>query len=187
MARARELRFKILAMNHLPLMARFNRWANTRLYASVARLDDDAYRRDRRAFFGSIHHTLNHLLVVDRLWSARIQNRESGIKSLDQILFDDFEALKSARVDEDEKLIALVDGLTDAELESPVRYRRMIGDGMEEVRAGHILITLFNHQTHHRGQVHAMLTQAGVTPPPLDVIFYLDELGEAGPPGTLGA
>lgn len=174
-------------MNHLPLMARFNRWANTRVYACVAGLDEEAYRRDRGAFFGSIHHTLNHLLVVDRLWTARIQDRESGIESLDQILFDDFESLKAAREEEDDRFIALVGGLSDAELEAPVRYRRIIGDGVEEARAGHILITLFNHQTHHRGQVHAMLTQAGVTPPPLDVIFYLDELGEAGPPGTLGA
>ncbi len=172
-------------MNHLPLMARFNRWANTRVYACVAGLDEEAYRRDRGAFFGSIHHTLNHLLVVDRLWTARIQDRESGIESLDQILFDDFESLKAAREEEDDRFIALVDGLSDAELEAPVRYRRIIGDGVEEARAGHILITLLNHQTHHRGQVHAMLTQAGVTPPPLDVIFYLDEIGEAGPPGTV--
>lgn len=172
-------------MNYLPMMARFNRWANARLYASVAALNVDAYRKDRGAFFGSIHHTLNHLLVVDRLWSARIQNRDSGIRSLDQVLFQDFEALKSARVEEDGKLIALVDELSDAALETPVRYRRMIGEGLEEVRAGHILITLLNHQTHHRGQVHAMLTQAGVTPPPLDVVFYLDEIGEAGPRGTI--
>ncbi len=172
-------------MNHLPLMARFNRWANTRVYACVAGLDEEAYRRDRGAFFGSIHHTLNHLLVVDRLWTARIQDRESGIESLDQILFDDLESLKAGRKEQDDKLIALVDGLSDAELEAPVRYRRIIGDGVEEARAGHILITLLNHQTHHRGQVHAMLTQAGVTPPPLDVIFYLDEIGEAGPPGTV--
>lgn len=172
-------------MNHLPLMARFNRWANSRIYACVAGLDEEAYRRDRGAFFGSIHHTLNHLLVVDRLWTARIQDRESGIESLDQILFDDFESLKAAREEDDDKFIALVDRLSDAELEAPVRYRRIIGDGLEEARAGHILITLLNHQTHHRGQVHAMLTQAGVTPPPLDVIFYLDEIGEAGPPGTI--
>lgn len=172
-------------MNHLPLMARFNRWANSRIYACVAGLDGEAYRCDRGAFFGSIHHTLNHLLVVDRLWTARIQDRESGIESLDQILFDDFESLKAAREEDDDKFIALVDRLSDAELEAPVRYRRIIGDGVEEARAGHILITLLNHQTHHRGQVHAMLTQAGVTPPPLDVIFYLDEIGEAGPPGTI--
>ncbi len=172
-------------MSDFPLMARFNRWANGRIYDSVAELDDRAYRQERGAFFGSIHRTLNHLLVVDRLWTARIRRKESGIEALDQILFDDFDGLKRARVEEDEKLISLVNELRPADLEAPVSYRRMIGEGMEEVRVGHILITLFNHQTHHRGQVHTMLTQSGITPPALDVIFYLDEIGDVGPPGSL--
>ena len=172
-------------MNHLPMMARFNRWVNGRIYETVSALDDDAYREDRSAFFGSIHNTLNHLLVVDRLWSGRIRGVETGITSLAQVLYDDFEALREARVQEDERLIELVDGLSDVQLQRPVQYTRMLGTGTEEARAGHILITLFNHQTHHRGQVHAMLTQAGLTPPDLDVILYLDEIGEAGRPGTI--
>ena len=72
-------------MDHIPLMARFNGWVNERLYDSVAGLADDAYREDRGAFFGSIHATLNHLLVVDRLWTRRIEGVEHGIKALEQI------------------------------------------------------------------------------------------------------
>ena len=121
----------------------------------MACLPDGAYREERKAFFGSIHRTLNHLLVVDRLWTGRIRGTE------------------------------LVDGLSAPQLAAPVRYRRIIGEGLEEVRAGHVLLTLFNHQTHHRGQVHVLLTQADVTPPPLDVLFFLEEIGAAGPPGTL--
>jgi len=173
-------------MDHFPLMARFNSWVNGRLYESVSKLSDDAYRQDRKAYFGSIHRTLNHLLVVDRLWTGRIEGADRGIRALDQILCDDFESLKAARKIEDRHLIELVDGLDRERLERPVRYRRMIGQGFEEARAGHILLTLFNHQTHHRGQVHAMLTQSGVVPPALDVIFFLDELGESGAPGTIG-
>jgi uncharacterized damage-inducible protein DinB len=173
------------ALAHLPLLARFNAWANQRLYASVARLPEAAYRAERGAFFGSIHRTLNHLLVVDRLWTGRIQGKDRGIRALDQILYDDFAALREARTDEDRQLIELVDGLSAAQLAAPVRYSRIIGTGLEEVRAGHILLTLFNHQTHHRGQVHVLLTQADVLPPPLDVVFYLEEIGAAGPPGTL--
>ena len=172
-------------MNHFPLMARFNGWVNDRLYDCVARLPDAAYRADRKAFFGSVHNTLNHLLIVDRLWAGRIEGVPSGIRSLDQILYDDFASLRAARRAEDRRLIELVDGLSEQRLRQPVLYRRMIGEGDEEVRAGHILLTLFNHQTHHRGQVHALLTQAGIVPPPLDVVFFLDEIGEAGPPGTL--
>ncbi len=165
-------------MDHLPLMAGFNAWVNGRVYDCVAGLSDAAYREDRGAFFGSIHNTLNHLLVVDRLWTRRIEGVDHGIRALDQILHDDFEGLRAARAGEDERLIAVVDRLSAAgRLGEPVRYTRIIGPGPQETRCDHILITLYNHQTHHRGQVHAMLTQAGATPPPLDVVFFLEELG----------
>jgi uncharacterized damage-inducible protein DinB len=172
-------------MSAFPTLARFNAWVNERLYACIAGLPDDVYRADRKVFFGSIHHTLNHLLVVDRLWTGRIEGIDRGIRALDQILYDDFASLRGARRDEDARLIDLVDRLDDERLQQPVRYRRMIGTGLEEARAGHILLTLFNHQTHHRGQVHALLTQAEIVPPPLDVIFYLEAVGQAGPPGTV--
>jgi uncharacterized damage-inducible protein DinB len=174
-------------MRHLPLMARFNAWANERLYDVVARLPDDAYRADRGAFFGSVHNTLNHLLLVDRLWIGRIEGQDRGIRALDQILYDDLDTLRAARRGEDRHLVELVDRLGDAELQRPVRYRRMVGEGLEEARAGHIVLTMLNHQTHHRGQIHALLTQMDLVPPPLDVIFFLDQIGEAGPPGTIAA
>jgi uncharacterized damage-inducible protein DinB len=161
-------------MNHFPLLARFNAWVNGRLYDTVAQLSDADYRKDRGAFFGSIHNTLNHLLVVDRLWVGRIAGTDPGIRALDQILYDDFDALRVARRTEDERLIAFVDGLDEAALRRMVAYRLVDGTA-RETRCDLILLTLFNHQTHHRGQVHAMLTQAGVVPPPLDAIFYLAE------------
>ncbi len=163
-------------MNNIALMARFNAWANERLYDCIAGLSEEACRKNRKAYFGSIHNTLNHILVVDRLWTHRLKGSDHGIKSLDQILYDGFESLRAARETEDEALIALVDGLSEEELQGPVTYRRMIGDGTHTTRRDHILITLFNHQTHHRGQVHAMLTQQGIDPPPLDVIYLLEEL-----------
>jgi uncharacterized damage-inducible protein DinB len=165
------------AMNNFALMARFNGWANGRLYGVVAALPDEEYRRDRKAFFGSIHNTLNHLLVGDRIWGARLAGRQHGIRSLDQILYDDFPSLRQARKEEDQRLVALVDGFSDEDLRAPVTYRRILGEGEHTTRRDHILLTLFNHQTHHRGQVHAMLTQAGCEVPPLDVIYYLEEIG----------
>ena len=163
-------------MNNIQLMARFNAWANGRLYGVVSGLAEAAYLEDRGAFFGSIHNTLNHLLVVDRLWTGRIEGVDHGITALDQTLYDDLAALWAARKDEDAHLIALVDGLGER-LQAPVGYTRIAGPGAQETRCDHILITLYNHQTHHRGQVHAMLTQAGAVIPPLDVIYFLDELG----------
>ena len=173
-------------MNHFPLLARFNGWVNDRLYGAVATLPEADYRADGGLFFGSIHRTLNHLLVVDRLWTGRIAGADRGIRSLDQIPYDDFASLRAARRDEDAHLIDFVDGLDEARLGEVVRYRRMIGEGEEEARAGHILLTLFNHQTHHRGQVTAMLTRLGVEYPALDVVYYLEEIGACGPPGTVG-
>lgn len=163
--------------NHFCLMAGFNAWVNGRVYDSVSRLSNEAYRRDRKAFFGSIHRTLNHLLVVDRLWIGRIQGEDSGIRSLDQILYDDYESLHSARVEEDARFSDLVEGLSNDALRTPVTYHRMIGDGEQTTRCDYILLTLFNHQTHHRGQVHAMLTQDAIVTAPIDLVFYLEELG----------
>ncbi len=164
-------------MNTIALMARFNAWVNGRLYGCVAGISEEAYREDRKAYFGSMHNTLNPLLVVDRLWTHRIEGSDHDIKSLDQILYGDFESLRAARKTEDEALVDLVDGLSEEELRSPVTYGRMIGDGKHTTRRDHILVTLYNHQTHHRGQVHAMLTQQGIDPPPLDVIYLLEDLG----------
>lgn len=164
-------------MNNIRLMARFNGWVNKKLYGCVAGLSDADYRKDRQAYFGSIHNTLNHLLVVDRAWTGRIKGIDHGLTSLKQILHDDFDSLRAAREAEDAALIELTDGLSDEELLRPVTYSFMGGGGSHTNRCDHILITLFNHQTHHRGQIHAMLTQQNVNPPALDVINYLAEAG----------
>ena len=165
-------------MNTFALMARFNAWANERLYGVVAGLSDADYRDDRKAFFGSIHNTLNHLLVGDRLWLARVEGTEHGIHALDQILHDDFAALREARRAEDARFIALVDSYDEARLTAPVTFRRMSGGGGEmSMRLDRILLTLLNHQTHHRGQVHAMLTAAGAEPLQMDVIDFMGESG----------
>lgn len=164
-------------MNNLSLMARFNAWANTHLYDAVADLPEAAYRADNGVFFGSVHHTLNHLLIVDRLWTGRIAEVDRGVRSLDDILYDDFASLRAAREEEDSQLIELVDGLSAGALRGAVTYQRIIGAGSHVTRRDHMLLTLYNHQTHHRGQVHAILTQSGITPPPLDVIYYLEDIG----------
>lgn len=172
-------------MYDFPMMARFNAWTNDKVYATVAELPEDAYFADRGAFFGSVHRTLNHLLVVDRMWGGRLEGVDRGIRSLDQILHHDFRSLRAARKEEDARLASVVDGLTPERLDAVLVYRRMIGTGDEEMRVRHVLMTLFNHQTHHRGQVHVLLTQAGLQPPPLDVGFYLEDIGESGPPGSI--
>ena len=172
-------------MDHISLMARFNAWVNQRVYDAVAPLPPAARTADDGLFFGSVHHTLNHVLLVDRMWLARIEGVPHGFASLDQVLYEDFDSLRAARVDEDARFVRVADGMDAAAQARVVRYTRMIGSGEENVRAGHIMLTLLNHQTHHRGQVTAALHRHGVKYPPLDLVFFLDEIGEAGPPGTL--
>lgn len=157
-----------------PLLARFNRWVNRRFYDLAASLPEAERKRDRQAFFGSIHNTLNHLLVVDRLWLDRLEGKSNAIRGLDEVLHDAFEPLAAERGAVDERLIAYIDGLDAAGLAKPLRYR-FISGAEAETPLHLVLITLFNHQTHHRGQVHVLLTQAGLRPPDSDIIDYLDE------------
>jgi uncharacterized damage-inducible protein DinB len=159
-----------------PLLARFNRWVNRRFYGLMAGLPDAERKRDRGAFFGSIHNTLNHLLVVDRLWLDRLEGRSNDIARLDTVLHDGFEPLAAERATVDERLIAYVDGLDATALAKPLRYRFISGTEAE-TPLHLVLITLFNHQTHHRGQVHALLTQLGMRPADSDIIDYLDDPG----------
>ncbi|HKI98676.1 MAG TPA: DinB family protein [bacterium] len=164
-------------MEPLRLMAHFNAWANARLYGAVAGLSDADYRRERGLFFGSIHGTLNHLLVVDRLWCGRLEGQDHGDLTLDCVLHDNLAALRAAREAEDARLIRIVEGLDAAALTGTVTYRVILGEGTETVRRDHLLLGQFNHQTYHRGQVVAAMNQDGIEPPPLDVIFYLEAQG----------
>lgn len=152
-------------------LAGFNAWANGKIYDSCGALAEEDLRADRGAFFGSIHATLNHLLAVDMGWIGRIEGVASGIESLDQILHEDMSELRRAREAEDARLIGLCDGLDQEGIDRIVSYEFMDGTPAETA-LDVILITLFNHQTHHRGQVHAMLTQAGRPSLDLDIIVY---------------
>jgi len=162
-------------LNAPQLMARFNAWVNERLYGVIAGLTGEQYRADRGLYFGSSLHTLNHLLVVDRLWCGRVRGEDHGAMRLDDILYDDFAALRQAREDEDRRIIALVDGLDAESLRETVRYRAILGEGTERMRREHILLGMFNHQTHHRGQLTAALSTMGVAYPALDLVFYLED------------
>ncbi len=155
-------------------MGRYNRWANRRLYEACAGLDDAERKRDRQAFFGSIHGTLNHILAADRIWLSRLNGQPHGIRTLDQILFDDFDALREAREIEDGRIVDSVDALDEDKLRSMLRYANMAGEP-QETRRDIVYMHVFNHQTHHRGQAHGLLSQAGIEPPELDLIYFIRE------------
>jgi uncharacterized damage-inducible protein DinB len=160
-------------IEHYRMFADYNRWANRRLYQAAGGLSDAQYRKDQGAFFGSLHHTLNHLLVTDRIWMKRFTGSGEAPALLDAILFDDFADLASARAAEDERIIAWICGLTEEDLAGRFTYRPITNPAPVTQRLAPPLAHLFNHQTHHRGQCHMMLTALGQPSLALDLIYFL--------------
>lgn len=153
------------------LLADYNRWANGVLYDAVAKLTPEAYFKPRPAFFKSIHGALNHLVVADRIWLGRIVGKLDE-KPLNSILYDDLASLRAARQAEDERLIGIVAGLDEQRLSGTLIYKNSTGTEFHtpmRIVLGH----MFNHETHHRGQVHDLLTQTDVPPPSLDLIAFV--------------
>jgi len=153
---------------HFQLLARYNQGANDILFAAVAKLDDAERKKQRPAFFGSIHGTLNHILLGDRIWLGRFEGGTMASTNLDAILYKHFEELRQARAEEDARLSRLTAGLDATFLDGSIAYVNNQGFEVEDP-AGLLLAHLFNHQTHHRGQVHDMLSQTEVPPPSLDM------------------
>lgn len=163
---------------HFALMARYNAWANARLYRMAGELSDEQYHRDVKAYFKSMHGTLNHLLVTDRIWLWRLTGSGVAPNRLDAILFDALAELAEARRAEDERLSSFIEGLTDGQLEATVEYKTF-KNAPQQQKLRELLAHLFNHQTHHRGQAHGILTALGVNEPDsLDVLRMLWD----GPP-----
>ena len=155
-------------------MARYNRWQNQNLYGVADTLGDAERRRERGAFFGSIHKTLSHLLWGDQIWMSRfttdVPRPQGGIP--DSVsLYDDWDGLKRERVAFDATMIAWAERLDPAWLATDHTYYS--GGAKRDITAPRwqLVTHMFNHQTHHRGQVHCMLTQAGVKPGDTDLPF----------------
>ncbi|HIF11178.1 MAG TPA: hypothetical protein EYQ81_15965, partial [Sneathiellales bacterium] len=155
-------------------LASYNRRANHLLLDNYRRLKDDEINAPRPAFFGSILATLNHILVGDQAWLARLHGDPPPGRALDHILCHTLSALITARELQDDEITAYVKGLTELEFAATIRYQNMSGVDFEN-SVSVVLTHMFNHQTHHRGQVHDMLSQTSVPPPELDFIFFIRE------------
>jgi uncharacterized damage-inducible protein DinB len=162
---------------HFAMMAGYNAWCNERIYDVVAQLPDADYRADRGAFFKSVHGTLNHLLVADRIWLKRFSGRGDAPNRLDAILFENLNDLRDARHKEDERIVAYIDSLSEADLGGRIRYKTITNPVEIEQPLAPALIHFFNHQTHHRGQVHCLLTGFGLEAPSLDLILFQRKSG----------
>jgi uncharacterized damage-inducible protein DinB len=157
---------------YFQMFAGYNAWANHRLHAACAMLDEADYKAERGAFFGSIHGALNHLIVTDRMWLARLRGEALAPHGLDAVIFHDLATLREARSHEDAALSSHVAALTDDQLAGPFRWMRIADGAVVTQPLWAALAHIFNHQTHHRGQVHGLLSQAGIDPPSLDLPVF---------------
>jgi uncharacterized damage-inducible protein DinB len=149
-------------------LARYNKVANERLYEQCGKLDVAEYRRERPGSFGSIHALLNHTLLSDRIWMSRFAGGGSTTPPLNTILFETFAELSAARSEQDAGIESFFENVDDGFVSRPLSYTNSLGKDCTN-SAPHAVLHFFNHQTHHRGQVHVMLSQTDVRPPSLDM------------------
>lgn len=156
---------------HARTMARYNGWMNDSLYAAAAKLADSERKRDLGAFFRSLHGTLNHLLLADRLWLGRFTGRIATFPSLGHELYADFDELRHERAATDAAICAYAASLEADTIAAQLHYRSMVDSRAISLPLALALVHFFNHQTHHRGQAGTLLMQLGVDPGVTDLIL----------------
>jgi uncharacterized damage-inducible protein DinB len=143
-----------------------------RIYGAALEMPEEQYRRATGVFFGSLHGTLNHLVLTDRVWMKRLDGKGEHPNQLDAILYENRRELLAARIAEDARLSNLVAGYSEADLAKPVEYQTTSGKPHTQMLQD-ILLHLFNHQTHHRGHAHACCSiVTGREPPSLDLLAF---------------
>jgi uncharacterized damage-inducible protein DinB len=157
---------------HFRMFAAYNAWANGILYAAAADATQEERDRDVGAFFRSMTGTLNHILVADRIWMRRFTGEGDAPTRLEAILFADFDRLLAARAAEDARIVAWIDSLDDAQFAGRFTYMTVTDLRTISQRLAPALAHFFNHQTHHRGQAHTILTSLGRQAPSLDMIQF---------------
>jgi len=161
----------VISVEYCRLQARYNRWMNERLYAAAGELSEDERKRDRGAFFGSIHRTLDHILWGDRTWVGRFTGADYSAPPYGADTHATFADLARARAHADTAILAWAGALSEAWLAAPLEYRAS-SDGKLRQLPGWVAAThLFQHGVHHRGQATALLKQAGKEIGPTDLPY----------------
>ena len=165
----------MITPGYVQRMARYNRWQNESIYTAADGLSDTARRMDRESFLESIHATLSHVLWADELWMSRLSDWAAPSGTSREVpLYNDWDALKARRAEADQRFLSWGDGLSQEDVDGNLEwYSGTLKRGMTSPR-GICSMQVFNHQTHHRGQVHAMLTAAGASPEDTDIPFMPD-------------
>ncbi|MGA9658912.1 MAG: DinB family protein [Asticcacaulis sp.] len=176
--------------DHLSLMTDYNGWMNAKLMALLTPLPADTLLEDKGAFFGSVLGTLNHILVADLIWLGRLPlnatqtatlNSMPGPAALDQLVFDTMADYNVARTRLDHLFKMYINGLSEADLAAPLTYKRVNGDAHTKT-LGLVLSHVFNHQTHHRGQLTTLLNQMGLQLDTTDLLGRIPDITASGAP-----
>ena len=157
---------------HFMMFAAYNRWANGRIYDAASDLLDEEFSRDVGAFFGSMMGTLNHILVADRIWMKRFTGEGDALAELNAIIHRSLPALRVAREAEDKRIVDWIENLTDKDVSGRFTYLTVTDMRTISQRLSPALGHFFNHQTHHRGQAHMILTVLGRASVGLDLIHF---------------
>jgi uncharacterized damage-inducible protein DinB len=139
----------------------YNHWMNRKLFAVCEPIPDAVRKRNMHAFFGSVHGTLNHLLLADRLWMSRFQQTSFTFRSLDQELYSSFSELQHEREKTDQEISDWISSLDESELERSMSFVAVVTQKSHRFKMADALFHFFNHQTHHRGQLTTLLNQLG--------------------------
>ena len=171
-------------IQHVRLMAEYNQWMNAKLYAAARQLSDDELGADKKAFFGSLFGTLNHIAAGDTIWLRRFGSHPADFAALapvrdlpppaglSQLLFPDFDGLMAYRQWLDGVIVEWAGALAEADLDHVLRYKNTRGDAFGRDFFS-LLMHFFNHQTHHRGQATTLLSQAGVDVGDTDLLMLI--------------
>lgn len=176
---------------HVRLMADYNEWMNTRLYEAAAALPAAGIVADRGAFFGSLYGTLNHIVLGDTIWLKRFAAHPAGHAALDPVramamppTYDeregDFGMLRQRRASLDAIIRAWAAELQDADFDQVLKYNNFKGEPFSRP-FGPLVTHFFNHQTHHRGQATALLSQSGIDMGSTDLLMLIPEVQAIAP------
>lgn len=172
-------------IEYLELLARYNADMNRKLYDAAAKLPDGELAADRKAFFGSLSGTLNHLLAGDTIWLKRFASHPAAFPALQAMreqaqpsglthhFSDDLTTLRARREQLDAIISAWTPQLSESDLAHTFEYHSSRGD-LYRKHFGGVVLHFFNHQTHHRGQASTLLTQAGVDIGVTDLLLWVD-------------
>ncbi|MGI9356426.1 MAG: DinB family protein [Rhizobiaceae bacterium] len=161
--------------DHFKMFAAYNGWANRKVYTAAAKLSDSQWKQDCGVFFGSMMGTLNHILVGDMIWMKRLTGEGEVPNRLDVAPYEEYNTLLAARRAMDDRIIDFCKTVSEDRLAAEFTYARVTDPTPVTQPFAQALAHLFNHQTHHRGHAHAILTQLTGEAPSLDLIYYQRE------------